>query len=202
METFLTTALCGFARFNGEGAINYANGSLARWLDSDPAELGGQPLDSVLDPDSARRLWEDVIPRVRTHGEPIVENLNLRGRANHTPIPVLASLSVVEAPESATPVYQAVFLRAPAPDEPTFPSPAADRKTHALDEAEVKRLSELSHELRTPLQAISLTTYVLLEGESGPINDDQKEDLLRIQRAAHEVGRLVDEILRQVRIVK
>jgi hypothetical protein len=217
MDSFLTTALCGFAKFSADLQLRHANGPLAAWLGYAPLELEGTSLNGLLDGTSTRRLNEEILPHVReqahTHAEPVVENLVLRTREGED-VPVLASFSLAAADSAApaagsgamgltTPLpapFQAVFLRTPTPQQSTgFPSPAAGRETAPINEGKVKTLSQLSHELRSPLQSISLTTYVLLDEDPGPINEEQRADLLRIQRAAQEVGRLVSEILAQMR---
>ena len=203
MESFLTTSLCGFAQLAENRELLNANSTLAAWLGVPGDHLEGLPVEQVLATSSAWRLRQEILPRVRsqstTRAEPIVENLILR-TSGGAEIPVLASLSLAEEPASETPAtYQAVFLRTPHPNELLFPSPA-EREVTALSEGEVKQLSQLSHELRTPLQAISLTTYVLLEEDAGPINAEQRADLERIQRSAQDVSRLVNEILNRVRI--
>lgn len=206
MESFLTTALCGFAKLAENREIQHANPTLKSWLSIPSSEsLEGRPLDQVLATSSAWRMREEILPRVRARAagpsEPIVESLILRAPSG-SEIPVLASLSLIDGAESGSgaPLYQAVFIRTPHPNELLFPAPAENREVPALAEDEVKQLSQLSHELRTPLQAISLTTYVLLEGDAGPINDEQRADLERIQRSAQDVSRIVNEILSRVRV--
>ncbi|MCX5713541.1 MAG: response regulator, partial [Candidatus Omnitrophica bacterium] len=55
--------------------------------------------------------------------------------------------------------------------------------------------SMVSHELRTPLAAIKEGISIVLDGESGPINKEQKEFLDIAKRNVDRLNRLISEIL-------
>jgi len=56
-------------------------------------------------------------------------------------------------------------------------------------------LSTISHELRTPLTAVSGFTQILLTHKAGPINDQQREFLQRVQRHTTHLSDMVDDLL-------
>ena len=56
-------------------------------------------------------------------------------------------------------------------------------------------LATMSHELRTPLSAIIGYGELLADGITGPINDGQREQLLRIKTSAGHLLGLIDELL-------
>jgi signal transduction histidine kinase len=56
-------------------------------------------------------------------------------------------------------------------------------------------LATMSHELRTPLSAIIGYGELLADGITGPINDAQREQLLRIKTSAGHLLGLIDELL-------
>ena len=72
---------------------------------------------------------------------------------------------------------------------------AARRTAEESNASKAKFLSTMSHELRTPLNAIGGYAQLLELGIRGPVTNDQKSDLVSIQRSqAHLLG-LVDAVL-------
>lgn len=53
----------------------------------------------------------------------------------------------------------------------------------------------VSHELRTPLTALKESIAIVLDGLSGPINDEQKDFLTTAKRNIDRLGRLINDIL-------
>ncbi len=56
-------------------------------------------------------------------------------------------------------------------------------------------LATMSHELRTPLSAIIGYGELLADGITGPVNDGQREQLVRIKTSAGHLLGLIDELL-------
>jgi signal transduction histidine kinase len=56
-------------------------------------------------------------------------------------------------------------------------------------------LAVMSHELRTPLQAIIGYTELIADGITGPVTDEQREQLGRVRASSHHLLSLIDEIL-------
>ena len=56
-------------------------------------------------------------------------------------------------------------------------------------------VSTVSHEFKTPLTSILGFLAVLLEGEAGPLNEEQKRFLGIVRGAAERLGGLVSDIL-------
>lgn len=56
-------------------------------------------------------------------------------------------------------------------------------------------LANVSHELRTPLTAIMGFTYLLREGHEGPISEDQRHALEKVEEAATQLMGLIDDLL-------
>ena len=56
-------------------------------------------------------------------------------------------------------------------------------------------ISSVSHELRTPLAAIRAYNELLLDGDVGPVSEEQQELLSRIETLCLQLDRLIDDLL-------
>ena len=77
------------------------------------------------------------------------------------------------------------------------------RQREAADEANKAKssfLAVMSHELRTPLNAIGGYVQLIEMGVHGPITDDQRNALRRIDRAQRHLLRLINDVLNLSRI--
>jgi PAS domain S-box-containing protein len=63
------------------------------------------------------------------------------------------------------------------------------------DKAKAAFLAAMSHELRTPLNAIGGYAQLIEMGLRGPITEDQRVDLLKIQRSKNHLDALVSDVL-------
>lgn len=64
-----------------------------------------------------------------------------------------------------------------------------------IDKMKTEFISVVSHELRTPLTSIKGYTDLLLTGQTGEVNDLQKEFLGIVQVSASRLGNLINDIL-------
>jgi len=74
------------------------------------------------------------------------------------------------------------------------------RAALAANDAKTNFLATMSHELRTPLTAIIGYEELLAEGITGPVSDEQKNQLERIRVSAMQLLSLIDEILLYARV--
>lgn len=77
---------------------------------------------------------------------------------------------------------------------------AARAEAESANGAKSDFLAVMSHELRTPLSAIMGYQELLADGITGPINEQQSQQLGRIKASARHLLSLIDEILTFTRI--
>ena len=80
---------------------------------------------------------------------------------------------------------------------------AADRarvEAEGANRAKASFLATMSHELRTPLNAIAGYTQLLELGIHGPVTEQQRDDLQRIQRSQKALLSMVDDVLSFARL--
>jgi len=77
---------------------------------------------------------------------------------------------------------------------------AARAEAESANGAKSDFLAGMSHELRTPLSAIMGYQELLADGITGPINEQQSQQLGRIKASARHLLSLIDEILTFTRI--
>jgi signal transduction histidine kinase len=77
---------------------------------------------------------------------------------------------------------------------------AARAEAEEANRAKVEFLAMMSHELRTPLNAIGGYAELMEMGIHGAVNDEQREDLARIQRSQRHLLGLINGVLNFARI--
>ena len=71
----------------------------------------------------------------------------------------------------------------------------ANLRLQELDRLKSMFIASMSHELRTPLNSIIGFTIMTLDGVSGELNDEQKDNLDRVHRSAQHLLALITDVL-------
>ncbi|GJG88806.1 hypothetical protein tb265_39870 [Gemmatimonadetes bacterium T265] len=77
---------------------------------------------------------------------------------------------------------------------------AARAEAEAANRAKAQFLATMSHELRTPLNAIGGYAELMEMGVRGPVTDDQRHDIARIQASQRHLLGLINEVLHYAKL--
>lgn len=72
---------------------------------------------------------------------------------------------------------------------------SANEKLKELDRLKAMFIASMSHELRTPLNSIIGFTGIILQGMTGEINDEQRDQLERVFRAGKHLLLLITDVI-------
>ena len=72
---------------------------------------------------------------------------------------------------------------------------AANNRLKDLDRLKSMFIASMSHELRTPLNSIIGFTGIILQGMTGEINDEQRDQLQRVSKAGKHLLALITDVI-------
>ena len=177
-----------------DGALEYVSDRAARYFGKPAADVVGNQWLSVLHPDDV----EPTLARWRqslTSGEPYEVEFRLWS---------------AEHQEYRWHLGRATAQRDESGQVARWFGTNTDIEESKRTEAELKRLTKeateanhakgnflaaMSHELRTPLNAIGGYAQLIEMGVRGPVTEEQRIDLLKIQRSKNHLDSLVSDVL-------
>jgi signal transduction histidine kinase len=129
------------------------------------------------------------------------ENKELLGTAFHGVLELAAGVEVLKVGELTVAVDGTKLLAnaskhsAMSHDHVEKQTILAQEQAQSADRMKTVFLSSVSHELRTPLNSISGFTAVLLKELSGPLNDEQRDQMFLVKSSSDHLVAVVNDIL-------
>jgi PAS domain S-box-containing protein len=174
-------------------------------------DILGRPLLEAV-PEIRGQGFKELLDRVRDTGEPWVgrESPVLLERTPGTPLETRYLDMVFQALTEADGTRSGVVAHGSDVTEQVLARRDVERLLAESEEAraEAERanraksefLAVMSHELRTPLNAIGGYTELLEMGIRGPVTEQQREDLHRVQQSQRHLLGLINEVLNYARL--
>ena len=192
MDSILDHAPCGFVSFGDDGTIRAVNQTLLDWLRRPRSEVEGAHVESLLAAGAQLFYHTHLFPLLKMQGRAEEIYLSLR-TAEDENLPCLLNAKRTE--RDGAPVNDLVLLpfeqRNQYEDEILRAKQTAEQANRAKD----RFLSTVSHELRTPISTVKSLSQYLAMGVRGPVTDEQKDYLTRIEGAADYLETLIGDIL-------
>ncbi len=176
-----------------EGALDYVSERTAEYFGRSPEQVIGDQWLSVLHPDDVPRVMETWLKSLSS-GEPYEVEFRLKS----------ASGGFRWHLGRATPqrddvgnVIRWFGINTDIEDRKVAEAELQRLTREATDANRAKSdfLAAMSHELRTPLNAIGGYAQLIEMGLRGPVTEEQRADLLRIQRSKNHLDSLVSDVL-------
>jgi PAS domain S-box-containing protein len=192
MDSLLNTAPCGFVTFTDDGTMHEVNATLADLLGYTRVELEGWHLQKLLPPGARVFYHTHIFPLLKLQGR--VEEVYVALRAkNGNDVPMM--LNGVRRERDGVLVNDCVFMRMQQRHRYEDELVLARRAAEQANAARAKFLSMMSHDLRTPLTAVTGFAKLMEGGVYGPITEEQRDVLQRMNDACRELLRMINDIL-------
>ena len=192
MDSLLNHAPCGFLSFADDGTILEVNATLAGVLGYTRVELQGWHVQKVLPPGGRVFYHTHIFPLLKLHGGADEIYVALRTKDGRD-LPML--LNALRRERDGAVVNDCIFVRMQQRHRFEEELLLARRAAEQANAARAKFLSMMSHDLRTPLTAVTGLAKLMESSVYGPITDEQRDALERINDACRELLRMINDIL-------
>jgi PAS domain S-box-containing protein len=177
-----------------DGALDYISDRTAEYFGKSVSEVIGEQWLSVLHPDDVNHTLERWKHSLET-GEPYEVEFRLWS-ARHQAYRWHLGRAMPQRDESGAIIR---WFGTNTDIEDAKQTEVELRRLTAeaqeADRAKAAFLAAMSHELRTPLNAIGGYAQLMEMGVRGPITEEQRIDLLKIQRSKNHLDALVSDVL-------
>ena len=177
-----------------DGSLDYISDLTAEYFGKRPEEVVGEHWVAMLHPEDVPRTVERWMQSVRT-GEPYEAEFRLFAAAHQA---YRWHLTRATPQRDARGTILRWFGTNTDIEDRKRAESELERLTFEATEANRAKsdfLAAMSHELRTPLNAIGGYAQLIEMGVRGPINEEQRIDLLKIQRSKNHLDTLVSDVL-------
>ena len=134
-------------------------------------------------------IGSDITERKRTEAELEKYRLHLEELVNERTADLEAKTNELEQSQMALQLLLEDMKKAQKELE------TANERLKELDRLKSMFIASMSHELRTPLNSIIGFTGMTLQGLSGELNDEQKDNLARVYQAAKHLLALITDVI-------
>lgn len=190
IQTIIASMGEGLIVVDKDNKITLANPTAARLLKRTAAGLIGKDINSAVPLYFGREpaAWEihpiaKAIKKNKTIVSSLEDNFFLEKSSGKR-----FAVLIVATPLSKSDLMGTVMMFRDASEE------------KALDEAKVGFISVASHQLRTPLTSMRWFSEMLIDGDAGNINDEQKHFIERIYQGTERMINLVNLLLQIARV--
>lgn len=192
MDSTLDTAPCGFLAFSDDGTVQTANQTFLDLLDRSRSQVEGHSIESLLSPGAKLFYNTHLFPLLRMQGkvEEVYLSFQVADGEN-----VQCLLNAERTDHDGRALNEVVLLPFQERNEYEDEILKAKRAAEEANRAKDKFLSTVSHELRTPISTIKSLSQYLSMGVRGPVTDEQKDYINRIETAADYLDTLINDIL-------
>lgn len=177
-----------------DGALDYVSDRVAEYFGKTPAQVIGEGWLSVLHPDDVDRTIQRWSASLQS-GQPYEVEFRLWS-AEHSAYRWHLGRAMPQRDASGNIIR---WFGTNTEIEERKQTEVELRRLTAeateADRAKAAFLAAMSHELRTPLNAIGGYAQLIEMGVRGPITEDQRLDLLKIQRSKNHLDALVSDVL-------
>lgn len=177
-----------------EGELDYVSEPAARYFGKPAAEVIGEQWLSVLHPDDVTRTLERWARSLET-GEPYEVEFRLWSAAHQDYRWHLGRATAQRDADGRIIRWFGTNTDIEERKQAEVELRRLSAEATEADRAKAAFLAAMSHELRTPLNAIGGYAQLMEMGLRGPITEEQRVDLLKIQRSKNHLDALVSDVL-------
>jgi PAS domain S-box-containing protein len=134
-------------------------------------------------------MYEDITRRKQTEAELEKYRLHLEDLVNERTADLETKTNELERSQKALQLLLEDMNKAKKELE------TANERLKELDQLKSMFIASMSHELRTPLNSIIGFTGMTLQGLSGALNDEQKDNLSRVYQSAKHLLSLITDVI-------
>jgi PAS domain S-box-containing protein len=202
-------------RWNREGEVTFLNEFGQKFFGYSEAEILGHHVVGTIVPESEStgRDLSPLMDKILAHPEDFEKNINENMRRNGDRVwiswtnkivkdsegRVLEILSIgsdiTERKQTEAELEKYRLHLEELVNERTADLEQANIKLQELDRLKSMFIASMSHELRTPLNSIIGFTGMTLQGLSGELNDEQKDNLARVYQSAKHLLALITDVI-------
>ncbi len=198
------SANCVILRWLPDGTIVFFNRFAQQFFGYSREEIINRNIMDTIVPreESTGRWLHSLAAEIVAHPETFANNLNENVRKNGERVWVAWTNKPILSPDGSAKeilsigiditklVKTELELRRTLDD-----LEIAKERAEAADHLKSAFLATMSHELRTPLNSIIGFTGILLQGLSGPINEEQTKQLTMVKTSANHLLSLISDVL-------